>query len=169
MEMDVAVALRAALAGVIATVGIDLAGVLRKRRYGVPGPDWGLVGRWVCGLACGRWMLHAQDRVRPASAAERLVGWGVHYAVGIALALGLSLVAGPGWLLRPAPVLTIAFGFLTVVLPFCVMQPALGAGIAARKTLDPVRARVNSLITHGLFGCGLFFGSLAGSVLLWWL
>ncbi|MEW6332336.1 MAG: DUF2938 family protein, partial [Pseudomonadota bacterium] len=40
--------------------------------------------------------------------------------------------------------------------PFLVMQPGMGAGIAARRTPRPAAARVQSLVTHAIFGLGLY-------------
>jgi hypothetical protein len=37
-----------------------------------------------------------------------------------------------------------------------VMQPAMGAGIAAGRTPRPWMARVHSVLTHGVFGLGLY-------------
>jgi hypothetical protein len=36
------------------------------------------------------------------------------------------------------------------------MQPGMGAGIAASRTPRPAAARVQSLITHTVFGVGLY-------------
>jgi hypothetical protein len=43
--------------------------------------------------------------------------------------------------------------------PFFVMQPAFGAGVAASKTPRPAQARLRSLMTHGVFGVGLYAGA----------
>lgn len=160
MDMDWTAVQQAALAGVIATGVIDLAGWARARWFGIIGPDWGLVGRWIVGLGGGRLVLRAQDKKTPAVPQERMLGWVFHYAVGIALALGFCGIDGFNWLIQPEPMVPTLYGLATVALPFCLMQPALGAGFAARKTPNPTLARVNSLITHGVFGFGLYAGSL---------
>jgi hypothetical protein len=36
------------------------------------------------------------------------------------------------------------------------MQPAMGAGLAASRTPQPEAARVQSLVTHAVFGVGLY-------------
>ena len=36
------------------------------------------------------------------------------------------------------------------------MQPGMGAGIAASRTPRPAAARVQSLLTHAIFGLGLY-------------
>jgi hypothetical protein len=45
-----------------------------------------------------------------------------------------------------------------VLFPFLVMQPAMGAGIAASRTRNPGAARLQSLVTHAVFGLGLYTG-----------
>ncbi len=47
-------------------------------------------------------------------------------------------------------------GIGSVAAPFFVMQPAMGAGIAASRTPRPAIARLHSLVTHAVFGLGLY-------------
>jgi hypothetical protein len=47
-------------------------------------------------------------------------------------------------------------GIGSVVAPFLLMQPGMGAGIAASRTPKPGAARLNSLVTHAVFGLGLY-------------
>jgi len=53
-----------------------------------------------------------------------------------------------------------------VVFPFFIMQPSLGLGIAASKTPHPARARLKSLVTHAVFGVGLYVCGLGVSYVL---
>ncbi|MCZ3133241.1 DUF2938 domain-containing protein, partial [Acinetobacter baumannii] len=55
-------------------------------------------------------------------------------------------------------------GLASVVFPFLLMQPGMGAGIAARRTPRPGVARLRSLVTHAVFGLGLY---ASGHVLQW--
>jgi hypothetical protein len=57
-------------------------------------------------------------------------------------------------------------GIVTVAAPFLVMQPAMGAGLAARRTPKPNAARVQSLVNHAVFGVGLYASAWVGR---WWL
>lgn len=159
MEMHWSLIWQVTFVGSVATALIDVAAWARGRWMGVPGPNWGLVARWVLGLLQGRLMLGAGGKKMPPRGFETALGWMFHYAVGGALAFGLWGIVGAGWLQAPAFGLSLGYGVLTVVLPFCLLQPAMGLGFAARKTAFPWRARLNSLITHGLFGFGLFLGS----------
>ena len=46
--------------------------------------------------------------------------------------------------------------FVTLVAPFFIMQPAMGAGIAASNTARPNVARLRSIATHTVYGIGLY-------------
>jgi hypothetical protein len=45
------------------------------------------------------------------------------------------------------------------------MQPAFGAGIAASRARRPGAARLQSLVTHTIFGLGLYLTGLVASFL----
>jgi hypothetical protein len=45
------------------------------------------------------------------------------------------------------------------------MQPGMGAGVAASRTPRPATARLHSLVTHGIFGLGLYAAGWATSLL----
>ena len=47
-------------------------------------------------------------------------------------------------------------GLLTVVAPLSVLQPALGAGIAASRAPNPNAVRLRSVLTHAVYGLGLY-------------
>jgi Protein of unknown function (DUF2938). len=146
--------------GVGATLLMDGWALLRKRLLGVPSLDYALVGRWVGHMPRGRFRHAAIGKAAPV-AGERALGWVVHYATGIAFALALLALAGSDWLSRPTPWPALLFGAITVALPFLLMQPAFGLGIAAGKTANPAKARLHSLITHTVFGLGLYLSAAA--------
>lgn len=154
------------LIGTGATLVMDLWSLVRERWLGIPRPDYGLVGRWVGHMRHGRFR-HAAIKAAPPLPGERWLGWGVHYLTGVAFA-GL-LLAGWGlhWVQAPtlAPALLVGVG--TVAAPFLLMQPGMGAGVAARRTPNPAAARRQSLVTHAVFGLGLYAaGWLARALLL---
>ena len=43
-----------------------------------------------------------------------------------------------------------------LVLPYFVMMPGMGMGIAASRTPKPNVARLKSLVGHSVFGCGMY-------------
>lgn len=147
----------ALIMGLAATALIDLWSILRKRLLGTPSPNYDLVGRWLGHMPSGRFR-HQSIAAAPVVPCEQLIGWTAHYLIGIAFAALLLGVWGLEWVQRPTLVPALAFGIGTVVMPFFVMQPGMGAGIAASRTPRPHAARVQSLVTHTLFGLGLYAG-----------
>src|SRR5690606_6724494 len=87
---------------------------------------------------------------------EHIMGWTAHYLTGIAFATLFIGIWGLAWMRHPAIGPALAFGIGTVAAPFLLMQPGMGAGIAASRTPSPGSARLQSLITHAVFGLGLY-------------
>lgn len=148
------------LIGVGATALMDLWGVVRKPLLGMPLPSYAMMGRWLGHMPHGRFCHESIAAARPISA-ESLIGWTAHYLIGIAFAALLIAIQGQDWLLAPTPGPALALGLVTVAAPFLVMQPCMGAGIAASRTPHPASARIHSLITHGVFGLGLYLSGWA--------
>jgi hypothetical protein len=152
------------LVGVGATAAMDLYAILRTRLLGAPALNYGLVGRWVAWLLRGRFR-HSPIAASPPVRGEKFVGWVAHYVVGISFAALLVAIYGTSWLEEPtlAPALLVGIG--TVAAPFLVMQPGMGAGIAASRTPNPSSARLQSLVTHAVFGAGLYAAGWLGAFL----
>lgn len=87
---------------------------------------------------------------------ERASGWVIHYGVGVLFAMLLVGIAGERWLRVPTLWPAIVIGIGAVVAPLCFIQPAMGAGLFASKTPAPVRNCLKSLVTHFVFGVGLY-------------
>jgi cation transport ATPase len=87
---------------------------------------------------------------------ERVIGWSAHYAIGVFFAAALLAIWGLEWARRPTLAPALIISFLTLVATFFVMQPAMGAGIAASKTPRPNIARLRSIATHTVYGIGLY-------------
>jgi len=151
--------------GVGATVLMDLWAIARRRAFNIPPPHYGLVGRWFAHLARGRFR-HESIAVSPSVHGEQLIGWVAHYVVGVLFAALLLSVWGLAWVRHPmiGPALLVGIG--TVVAPFLVMQPGMGAGVAASRTRRPAAARVQSLITHTIFGLGLYASGWVARIFL---
>jgi hypothetical protein len=143
------------LIGAGATAVMDIWAVVMSRLLGVPPPNYGLVGRWVAYMARGRFR-HDPIAATPPVRGEHVIGWIAHYLVGVAFAAILLAIWGLGWARHPtiAPALIVGIG--SVAAPFLLMQPGMGAGIAASRTPRPALARLRSLATHGIFGLGLY-------------
>ena len=152
------------LIGAGATAATDLWAIARKRLLGVPAPNYGLVGRWIAHMPRGRFR-HDSIAAAPPVGGERLVGWTAHYLIGIAFAAILPGIWGTAWIQNPTIGPALAVGIGTVAAPFLVMQPGMGAGIAASRTPRPASARLQSLLMHAIFGLGLYASALAASFL----
>lgn len=87
---------------------------------------------------------HDSIAAAPAVRGERLIGWSAHYLIGIAFAAMLPGIWGLAWIQHPTigPALIVGIG--TVAAPFLVMQPGMGAGIAASRTPNPAAARLQA-------------------------
>lgn len=163
MDMDWQMLLKVLMAGIVATLVMDLWSAL-QRRIGVQTLDYALVGRWIGHWREWTWR-HAPIHAAAPVAHEGAIGWGAHYALGVLFAAGLWCVGGSAWWHQPTPVVAILFGLLTVLVPFLILQPALGAGIAASRSPQPWRSRLRSVTTHAVFGFGLYLGAWLGTAL----
>jgi hypothetical protein len=151
--------------GTGATLAYDLWTVVRRRWLAMPLPDWRRIGRWLAGLPRGRFVL-APDGDTPPVRGEAAVGWGFHYAVGIAFAAALVALAGAGWLQAPTLAPALAVGVATSAAPFVVLQPGLGIGLFARRAARPWIVRLHTLLGHAMFGVGLHLTALAWRALV---
>jgi hypothetical protein len=153
----------AVLIGAGATLVTDAWALIRKQLTGVAPPDYGLVGRWIAYMPRGRFR-HDPISASPPIQGERAVGWTAHHLIGIAFASVLLATWGIEWTRHPtiAPALIVGIG--SVVAPLFLMQPGMGAGIAASRMPNPNAARMRSLVTHAVFGVGLY---VAGCFVSW--
>lgn len=151
--------------GIGATAVMDLCSLILARLGVTPMPNYALVGRWVAYMPRGRFRHDAIAAAAPMPG-ERAIGWSVHYLTGVVFAAVLLAVWGLDWVHRPTLAPALIVGFATVAAPFLLMQPGMGAGIAARRTPHPATARIRSLVNHGLFGLGLYASGWAMRALL---
>ena len=164
MNNPVSAIASAVIMGLGGTLAFDLWGLLLQRVFGIAPSNICLVGRWLRGMLAGRFR-HASIAAAPQQPGECTVGWIAHYSIGVMFACVFVALAGSGWLANPKPVPAIAFGTVTVLAPFVLMQPAMGLGVAAAKTANPAQARLRSLLNHIAFGAGLYlFGLVAGGL-----
>lgn len=164
MSEGLEIVIRAVLIGIGATVVLDLWAASLKRFFGMPALNYRMVGRWFGHFPRGRFV---HDNIAEAAPVrgELIIGWGAHYTIGITFSALLLAIWGLDWARHPTPLPPLIVGLLTVVAPFFLMQPGMGAGIAASKTPNPNASRLRSILTHTVFGIGLY-GSALLSVLL---
>jgi len=161
MNQDLEWVLRVVVIGAGATLAMDLWAAVLKR-FGIPSLNFAFLGRWIGHLPDGQWF-HESIAKSPSVRGELWIGWVAHYTIGVSFAALLVGLYGLEWTRSPtlAPALTI--GIATVAAPLFILQPALGAGIASRKTPTPVFNTLKSFATHTIFGFGLYLAALVSA------
>jgi Protein of unknown function (DUF2938) len=148
-----------AIIGLGAGALMDLWGLVLRRGFGIPTLDYALLGRWIGHAARGR-LRHERIAAAAPVPGERPLGWAAHYAIAVAFALVLVVLAGPDWLRNPTVGPALAVGLGTILAPWLVMQPGMGAGIAGSRTPNPRATRLRNLGTHTVYGLGLYLAAL---------
>jgi uncharacterized membrane protein YagU involved in acid resistance len=144
---------------------MDAWNLFLKRAFGIPSLSYCLLGRWLLHMSGGIFS-HASITAAPQKRFECTAGWLAHYTIGVVFALVFVALASGDWLARPTLPPALFFGTATMVFPLLIMQPSLGLGIAASKTPKPAQARLKSLVTHIVFGVGLYLCALGLRLLL---
>jgi hypothetical protein len=144
--------------GVGATILMDVWALTLQRFLGITPLNYALVGRWLGHISKGT-LRHDNILTAKAIKAELVIGWTAHYLIGVVFAAALITIAGHEWVSTPSVIPAIIFGISTVGFPFFIMQPSMGFGIAASKTPKPNVARFRSLLTHCIFGLGLYISA----------
>jgi hypothetical protein len=134
---------------------MDVWALFLNRAFGIPLTNYCLVGRWLRHMSEGTFM-HASIAAAPQKDSECTVGWIAHYLVGIIYAFVLVALVSASWLAQPTLLPAMLFGVGSVLVPFLVMQPSFGLGIAAWRAPQPMQARLRSLMAHATFGVGLY-------------
>jgi Protein of unknown function (DUF2938) len=165
MSIEAHYILGAIAIGIGATLLMDLWNLFLKRAFSIPSLNYCLLGRWLRHMPEGTFR-HASITAAPQKPFECAVGWIAHYTIGVAFALGFVVLASGDWLARPTLMVALLYGIGTVVFPFFIMQPSLGLGFAASRTPKPMQARLKSLVTHTVFGVGLYLCALGVSYVL---
>lgn len=151
--------IKAALVGIGGTVVLDLYAFLVQRLFGVPGTSWKMVGRWLGHMPSGCFVQTNIGQADPVPG-EHVLGWIFHYIIGIGYGLVLVVIWGAGWLEKPGIAAPLILTLALLVLPFFVMMPGMGMGIAASRTQKPNIARLKSVAGHSVFGIGMYLSAL---------
>lgn len=145
--------------GLGATAVMDLWAAMQRRFLDIPSLSYCMVGRWLGHIPNGRFVHPKISDARKVQG-ECVVGWTAHYAIGVAFAGLLLAIWGSDWVLAPTFGPAIIVGIGTVLAPFLILQPGMGAGIAASRTPNPNIARLRSVMAHGAFGIGLYVSGI---------
>ncbi|MGI4992031.1 DUF2938 domain-containing protein [Halobacteriovorax sp. GFR7] len=147
------------LLGILATLFMDLWAYIMKSVFNIKGLDYRLVGRWAYYIAKGVFF-HDTIIQTPPAPKESLIGWTIHYLIGIFFAFILVLTFGNNWLETPQIMPALIIGLITLIAPFYIMQPAFGFGVAASLTPSPLVTRSKSTMAHTSYGLGLYLAGL---------
>ncbi|WP_036972617.1 DUF2938 domain-containing protein [Pseudoalteromonas lipolytica] len=150
--------IQAIVIGLIATLSIDIWSYFFKKCFNQTTLNFCFVGRWALTMASGQFK-HVDIAASEAKERECVVGWILHYIIGALFSLFFVLLIGKEWMTSPLFLPACLFGLFSTVMPFFVMQPALGLGVMAVNTAKPNQARLKTLTTHLLFGVGLYLSA----------
>lgn len=157
--MGTSIWLQAMLIGIGGTLTMDAWAWLQRKMFGIPSLDYALVARWLVLIPRGQ-LVHRPIMATPEVGGEKILGWILHYLIGIIFAMILVFISGEAWLTDPSFMAAFLTGIVTLLFPFYVIQPCLGFGIAASKAPKPWKARCLSLLAHSTYGIGLFGSAL---------
>jgi len=143
--------------GIVATAVLDSWALFISRFFGAPVTNWGWVGRWVSGLPRGVYRSTPIAQAAPVPH-ESALGWLTHYVIGITYAFAYLTIVGAASV-EPTLASAVLFGLVTVLAPWLILQPGLGLGFFASGAARPNLTRTLNLISHSIFGLGLYLGS----------
>ncbi len=150
----------AAVAGLLATYGMDVAG----RRIVAPalrrGPSGGL-GRWIGHMFRGRFTHTDISQAEPIPH-EAGMGMAAHYTIGLLLGAGYALLLRVPQARQSSLPRATAYGAATTVLPWFWMFPARGQGVMGLRDRD-LRVPAFAFCTHVAYGFGLGVALRQGS------
>ncbi len=147
------------LIGLGATFSMDIWAFILKKTLHIPSLNYAILGRWIGHFQYKTFYHQNITKSKPIKN-EGIIGWGAHYTIGLSFAFLLVGIYGSDWLNSPDVFPALLIGITTIIAPFFIMQPAFGFGIAASKVPNPNIARLKSLLTHTIYGLGLYFSAL---------
>ena len=155
--------IRAVVAGIFATIAIDIWATFSNKILKLPRTNWAMVGRWIGHIPSGKFVHHPIGSSLPIKN-ELFMGWVFHYLIGMTYAA--IYVVYVFLVLDRAPTLVsaVVFGLITILSPWFLMQPRLGLGICAAKATQPNMVRLQNFIIHSIFGVALYYGWVFTSI-----
>jgi hypothetical protein len=146
--------------GIGATLLTDLWNQFLRLSFSIRSLNFCFLGRWIMYMPKGKFRHHNIAETAPKQF-ECIVGWMAHYSIGIILTLFFALVVSADWFIKPTFLPALFYGIATVVFPLFVLQPSLGLGLASANTPYPLKARIKSIMTHIVFGVGIWLSAVA--------
>jgi len=154
------------LIGLGATLIMDIWALFLKLFFKIPSLNYAMLGRWIGHFAKGKFV-HKNITKSSHINKERLIGWSVHYIIGIIFSGLLIYIYGIEWIENPTFFPALFIGVVTIIAPFFLMQPCFGFGIAASKTPNPKFSRFLSFLAHSIYGIGLYLSTLFYNISIW--
>ena len=151
--------IKASIVGIGGTIALDAWATMLQVALKTPATNWAMVGRWLGHMPKGQFRHENMGAVNPV-AGEAAIGWVFHYGIGIGYGLLLLPLAGSGWLAAPTVLPPVLLSLALLVLPYFVMMPGLGLGLAGSKTPKPNITRLKSVLGHTMFGLGMYATAL---------
>lgn len=144
------------LVGIGSTIILDVWVTLVEKTIGIPQTNWGMAGRWVCGIPKGNLILDTSFDQAP-TISEKAIGWLFHYAVGIGYALLLILLFGVDFIDAPSLMPIIIVGLvLSTLAGLAILMPALGAGFMGRLVPNWYAMFIYLVVAHAVFAAGQY-------------
>ena len=159
MSIEAIYVLGAIAIGIGASLVMDLWNLFLKRTFSIASLNYCLLGRWLRHMPGGTFR-HASITNAPQKPFECTVGWIAHYTIGVVFAIVFVFFISGDWLESPTLLPALLYGIGTVVFPLFILQPSFGFGIAASRAPNPTQTRLKSLVTHTVFGVGLYVCAL---------
>nr|WP_314265740.1 DUF2938 family protein [uncultured Moellerella sp.] len=148
------------LLGIISTLFMDFIGVIQARLFRSPGLNYAFVGRWALSILLKGQFKHDPIMATPSIAGEKVLGWCLHYLIGIVFATLMVFYIINNNQVKPNFIAAIATGIISLIAPYFIMQPGFGFGIAASKLPTANKVRLKSFIAHLSYGLGLYLAML---------
>jgi hypothetical protein len=143
-------ALRALVAGLVATLAMDLGAGAGRRAHLLQGVPLEWIQRWFALALRGRPFI-ADIRADGLPALPLPLVLAVHYSIGVTLATIYLFIVGSRGNLSTA----IAFGLLTCALPWLFMFPGMGIGAFGLRAPAEALLLRTSLVNHLVYGVAL--------------
>jgi Protein of unknown function (DUF2938) len=142
------------LAGVLATLAMDVVGGVVRRTGLTHGAPPQLIGRFFVSVFRGHFTA-LDPSIPPDTTFSLGLILPIHYAIGTVL--GVLFGSAVGWLMDSPPPwwLCALYGLGTTALPAFWMFPAMGYGPLGLRGPDDFRLLTTALVNHLLFGLGL--------------
>lgn len=137
-----------AIAGVVATVAMDIGGRAVARVVGEPPVSPVMLGRWTRHVAQGR-VRHDDINAASPHRSDAVIGAATHYAIGATLGAGYARAGGA----ERGLVASTSYGAATTAFAWFFLFPSMGLGVLGRNS-GPHLARL-SFANHLLFGAAL--------------